>query len=383
MTQRLGYLVDLSTVRLDEATSSSWIQAMPLGEYEHPVYGTIRIDQERVQRFAQNVQANVRGQELDIDYDHKAKRDDAAGWVKNAEARPDGLWVLVEWTKEAFGKLKDKAYRYFSPEFVDEWEHPSTKQKFDDVLFGGGLTNRPFLKGILPINMSELGLESGEPPAEGGSMTKEQKALLGLPEDATDEQVNAKLGELVKPPETVEPPKPVEPEKVPVPVAASEGLSDVLKLAEGHQDPVVKGLAEYIKQQDTKLAEQGASLRLAETTVKVRQLNETAKTKKFAFPPVVTDALTEALVALPKSLGEKVYGAFEALAKTGVVQLGETDVTPGERGDAGDAVKRFTDAANALAQKESLSFADAASKVAASDPQLFSEYAEASYSGRE
>ena len=159
--QKAGYWVDLSTHQFDESNGLHWIQAMPLGEYEHPLHGKIEITPERIQRFAANVKAQVRGTDLDIDYDHKAKTDEAAGWVKDAEARPDGLWLAVEWTKDALTKIKNKAYRYFSPEFVDSWTHPKTKQKYNDVLFGGGLTNRPFLKDILPINMSDVILTGG------------------------------------------------------------------------------------------------------------------------------------------------------------------------------------------------------------------------------
>src|SRR5689334_15458589 len=116
MPQKMGYLVDLSTVQLSDGDSpSSWIQAMPLGKYQHPVYGEIDITPDRVQRFADNVKNKVRDTDLDIDYDHKATTGEAAGWVKDAEARADGLWVFVEWTKSAAQKIKERAYKYFSP----------------------------------------------------------------------------------------------------------------------------------------------------------------------------------------------------------------------------------------------------------------------------
>jgi hypothetical protein len=94
-----GYLVDLRGLSFDDATdTSTWIQAMTVGEYEHPVHGNIKITPERIQRFAANVNNRVRETDLDIDYDHKAYGGEAAGWVRQAEAREDGLWVLVEWT---------------------------------------------------------------------------------------------------------------------------------------------------------------------------------------------------------------------------------------------------------------------------------------------
>ena len=128
---------------------------MPLGKYSHPIYGEIDITPDKVQRFANNVNNRIRTTELDIDYDHKEYNGEAAGWVKQAEPRENGLWILVEWTAKAWEAIKSKAYRYFSPEFDDEWSDPKTGEKYTDVLFGGGITNRPFLKDILPLNLSE------------------------------------------------------------------------------------------------------------------------------------------------------------------------------------------------------------------------------------
>lgn len=186
---KMSYLVDLSTLKFDELAEnvSSWIMAMPIGKYNHPVYGKIDITSDRVQRFAANVNNGVRGIDLDIDYDHKEYGGEAAGWVRQAEPRNDGLWILVEWTTKAYEAIKSKAYRYFSPEFDDTWTHPSSGEKFKDVLFGGGITNRPFLKGIQPLNLSEDYYKTGEIKLkENNSMDpdqiKELAAKLGLDE---------------------------------------------------------------------------------------------------------------------------------------------------------------------------------------------------------
>ena len=194
---RFGNLIDLRGLQFEDAGNgnfSKWIQAMPLGKYMHPMHGVIDITPERVARFADNVNKGVRGQALDIDYDHKQHNGKAAGWVQKAEARPDGLWILVEWVKEAWDDIKSGAYRYFSPEFVDEWVHPASQSKFNDVLFGGGITNRPFLKGILPINLSEILAESESETNESNLMfTDEQRAALlaklGLADDADDQTI--------------------------------------------------------------------------------------------------------------------------------------------------------------------------------------------------
>lgn len=157
-----GFWVDLAgRVFSDGAT---WIHAMPVRTYDHPIYGRIELSPDRIRRFAASVTNGVREHQLDIDYDHKtdpSKGKRAAGWITDAKAGDDGLWLAVDFTPVAREHLANGEYRYFSPELKDEWEHPSTGEVHRDVVFGGALTNRPFLKGILPINLSEL-FDDGE-----------------------------------------------------------------------------------------------------------------------------------------------------------------------------------------------------------------------------
>jgi len=151
-----GYLVDLQKYSLGEGEGTSrWIQAFPYGEWSHPQYGKIIMNAERAARMAAGINQGVRDQDLPINYDHGEQRKDAAGWIQRADTRPDGLWVLVDWTREAFQRIKDKGYKYFSPEYANEWKHPANGQTFKDVFFGGALTNMPHLKGILPLNLAE------------------------------------------------------------------------------------------------------------------------------------------------------------------------------------------------------------------------------------
>jgi hypothetical protein len=365
MPRQMGYWVDLHGYQFDDTSSGTWIQAMPLGEYEHPVHSTISITMERIKRFASNVMDKVRGQDLDIDYDHKANGGEAAGWVKQAEAREDGLWLFVEWTQRAHQLLKDRAYRYFSPEFVDEWVHPKTSQKYEDVLFGGGITNRPFLKDILPINMSELVEASDEPPkSRGGQMDpKALRKQLGLSEDATDEQVSTKLSELVAA-STKQPEPP-----------------DITKLAETH--PAIKALQEQAAQQAKELAEAQAALRLAEAERRVVKLGELAKTNQRALPVPVTTKLSEFFAKHPKALSDAVAEIVEELAKTGFVQLGEVGSSTNHGSNDASPIKQFQDAVAKVQTDNKLGYADAVTKVSFEQPQLFEEYRQASFAGRE
>jgi phage I-like protein len=210
----IGYIVDLNKYTFDDVAnqngdSSSWIQAFPYGEWSHPQYGKIKMDASRAATMAAGINQGVRGQDLPINYDHGEQRKDAAGWIQRADVRPDGLWLNIEWTREAFDKIKNKAYRYFSPEYANKWKHPASGQVFQDVFFGGALTNMPHLKGILPLNLSEYASdeENDDKKTAVRSFMEIYAPIYGIKfdESTTDESLKndiaRKLGELAHKPE--------------------------------------------------------------------------------------------------------------------------------------------------------------------------------------
>lgn len=395
--KQFSYCVDLRGQKFDEAEKGSWLQAMPVGDYKHPIHGPISITTERIKRFAENVVQKVRGTDLDIDYDHKQYGGDAAGWVKNAADRgTDGLWLFVEWTPSALKKLMEGAYRYFSPEFVDEWEHPATGNKYQDVLFGGGLTNRPFLKDIRPLNFSEIYA------AEGGSMTPEQikawAARLGLdPETATLEMVMGglethwaftKKGSKVDPAAVPEAPaqpatppadptsqQPGVPAAAALPVAAHEVPADLKQLAE--TNPGVKALMEAMEQQSKRLAEVETARALSEVTIK---LSEFGKAEGHALTPVFTEAVKKHYALCDTATRAVIVELAEIVAKgNAVVKLGEQGASNPQRqvGSSGspllDEVKKLQEADKAL------SFNDAVSEVIRIHPEWYDGYRRETY----
>lgn len=381
MTQQVGYWTNLQSIKLDETGDStvSTFQAFPFGSYEHPVYGNIDFTPDKADEVVRNFNANARGTEIDIDYDHKAKTSEAAGWVKAAEKRSDGLWLTVEWTKSAAQKIKDKAYKYFSPEFADEWKHPKTGVTYKNVLFGGGITNRPFLKDILPLNMSELFAE--QQSKEGKWMDfKELRKALNLPEDATDEQVQAALAAVTA--SKVDPPVDEKKEvEQPVQVIAASEIIEAVKKLGDQADPNVKLLAEQVANMGKMIESQAIALKFAETANIVKKLSEPVNGR--ALPAVVTNSLTEILTEAPKALSDKIVALFEAFNKTGYVQLGESGKNSGSDNVGGDVVKLFNDEVNKIMQQDKLGYADAVSRVAMLNEALYAEYRQASYAFKE
>ena len=371
------YAVALNDV---DGATQAWIQALPLGEYDHPVHGKIKLTPDRIARFADNVKNKVRGQDLDIDYDHKALTKEASGWVKDAEARPDGLWLAVEWTKEAAEKIKSKAYRYFSPEFTDTWKHPKGGQVFKDVMFGGALTNRPFLKDILPINLSELEEMNLDPTLE------QLRVLFGLPADATAEQIQAKATELHAAATTATPvPTPVatQPNGDPVtdpagsapphvPGTPAAGAATAIPVAASEPDAATVALTERLALVET-------ALRLSETQLRLSELNTG---KSVAFSPIVLDEAKTILTTAPKPVADQMLTWMGKVLDKGIVQLNEQGASNTERtpeGDA-DAIKQFNDEVNKLTSGDKpMEYVDAVMTVSANDPGLYKQYRNAIY----
>jgi hypothetical protein len=141
-----------------------WLEALPARTYKTPVYGEVPITPEKLDRMIKNFKENVRGQEIAIDYEHgfdNAKGKKAAGWYRELAIRPSSddasvpaLFARVEFTEEAKKEILDKQWKYFSLDWEDQWED-TDGNKHEDVIMGGGLTNRPVAKKTLPINFSE------------------------------------------------------------------------------------------------------------------------------------------------------------------------------------------------------------------------------------
>jgi hypothetical protein len=134
----------------------TWVQLFRLGQWKHPRYGPLKFTESIFDGFVKSFNDNVRKVELALDQDHTPEKG-AAAWIKSLENRGEsGLWALVEWTKHGFQLVSDGVYKYLSGDFDYEWKDEETGKTYKNVLFGAALTNRPFIKGMSPINLSEF-----------------------------------------------------------------------------------------------------------------------------------------------------------------------------------------------------------------------------------
>ena len=132
------------------------VQVLRVGKFQHPSYGKFEITQQTLSEMKSNFDKRVRGIDVSFDYYH-ASDEDASAWVKELVLEENGtqLWAIVDWTPKAEQKLAERELRYFSPDFSFSWKDPESGVVHKNVLFGGGLTNRPFVKEMMAIVADE------------------------------------------------------------------------------------------------------------------------------------------------------------------------------------------------------------------------------------
>jgi len=360
-----SYVLDVGVLSFDEANGvdSSWIHALGIGSYKHPIYGTIDVTAERAKNFADSVRNKVRGTvDPSINYVHD-NADVAAGWVKDAEARSDGLWLFVEWVKDAAQAIKDKKWRYFSSEFTDEWEDPQGV-KHKDVILGGALTNRPFMKDLVPINLSEetydlaydlIAAATGQTVDTlkgGNSMTLSDEDLNKIVAGVTTKLAEAKVtgGD-----------------------PAAKKLTDIPELKElAESNPLVATLIKYVETQNLELATNTKSLKEAEIAAKLADFDRS----KIVLTPVARKLAQDIMMELDDRLIEPFWKLMEQMKRGNsfLVEMGERAGATVNYGSHKTAKKSFDEITAKLMSEQKLSAGDALEEAARQNPDLYNRY---------
>ena len=158
------------------------ISVLPLGHVKS-AKGEFDVDGESFS--AMKAQIAQRGVDLVVDYEHQTltgEQAPAAGWVKELFLDDGQIKARVEWTDKAKAYLENREYRYLSPVI--------TVRKADNKAMGLhsiALTNTPAIENMEAI-VNSLNFEEGGQNTMNEFM-KKLAALLGLGEDATEEQV--------------------------------------------------------------------------------------------------------------------------------------------------------------------------------------------------
>ena len=169
---------------VDVSGAPETISILPLGHVVSSK-GEFEVDEESFE--AMKAQIAQRGVDLVVDYEHQTltgEQAPAAGWVKELFLDDGQIKARVEWTDRAKAYLSNREYRYLSPVI--------TVRKADNKAMGLhsiALTNTPAIEHMEAI-VNSLNFEGGQNTMD---FMKELAKLLGLGEDATEEQVKEAL----------------------------------------------------------------------------------------------------------------------------------------------------------------------------------------------
>jgi len=171
----------------------STIPVFPLGKFNwhHHMPNGFEITPQVIQDFVDNFHAGYPQSELPVYVGHNLEDEDrkAYGWVKELLNRGDkGLWAVVEWTYEGLDLIRNKAYKYISPEWYFKIEDERDGKTYQNVLCAPALVNEPFFnkmptitasnKNKLTIIDNDMNLQELIGKLATGELTDEEKAYI-------------------------------------------------------------------------------------------------------------------------------------------------------------------------------------------------------------
>lgn len=298
------------------------IKILPLGRV-HSQKGDFTVDDESVELIRK--QFKDRKLDLVIDYEHQTLADvqaPAGGWIKDIYKGDDALIAKVEWTPKATEYLKNKEYRYLSPVvMVRKRDQKAT------ALHSVALTNTPAIDGMFPV-VNSLTIEDY---SEGGTTMdlKEIAKALGLPETATEEEVEKAIEEAGK---------------------AAQKIKEMEGKGEGSTGEGADAPAEVVANS---------------TILKLLELDENAKTEDVAASIMALktggDKATAATVlALKEKIERKeAEEAVQLALKEGKITAAQTDWAREYALKDADGFKKFMDKAVAVVPQGKMALKDA------------------------
>lgn len=141
-------------VTLEDGKKTSWVTITRTGVFSDPRYGQFEITKPMLLSMVANFEKRVYGQDVFIDVAHEPSKG-AAARIQKLSVEGDRLRALVEWTAYGVDAVKSKGYAYLSAEYHENWEDNEKHELHGPVLLGAGLTVRPVIKRLDPVQLSE------------------------------------------------------------------------------------------------------------------------------------------------------------------------------------------------------------------------------------
>jgi phage I-like protein len=196
-------------VLLSEENIPKKIQLLRVGNFVHDGR-EIKVSNLDLKSMVKNFSEKIRGIDLMIDFSHNSEGE-AAGWINQLALSDSGdqLWAEVDWTPTGKKCLENKSFKYISADFSFNYKDNEKRNDHGPTLFGAGLTNRPVVKEMSPIVLSEGINQLSEVDKMNEEKKEEKKEEVKLTEmnealdenegyDSLEDQLQALKDELLK-----------------------------------------------------------------------------------------------------------------------------------------------------------------------------------------
>lgn len=416
------------------AQPRSDIQVLKGGLYDHPWWDLIRFDRALMEQLVRNFDANVVGQQIHVDADHR-QADRAQGWIERVWMKPGDpsapaeddleseLWARVRWTPLGVENITNEYYKYTSIQYWPDFKDNKGK-RYGPCLTGTALTNIPFVTGMAELALSRSArtelpraIAPGGTPAEprlaaghqgntrGFTMAKLNSALAAVlaglgfagKKDATEDEhaqaflarVREQLGddEITDEglalavnaafAEAVHAQAPAQPR------ASEDVVLNAVKEAQKATDARLLALQSSIEQRDATIADLSARVRTAEAEREDTRFD--ARFRGLQQERKVVPAQRETLKKLwdaDKALFDATVAAFPARSElAGPVGSDATNLDGEYKGAPTET--RYSAEVHRLMAEEKLGIKEATRRVRAEQPSLYNEHKRLTGRGRQ
>jgi len=121
--------------------------------FRDPWYGKVELTHKKFNQMIKNFNDDVYGQKIFIDVSHNPS-EGAAAEIKKIFMDGQKFRGEVEFTEYGVEAVTKRRMIYLSMDFTEDYLHPETEKKHGALLFGAGLTIRPRVKGLDPVQLS-------------------------------------------------------------------------------------------------------------------------------------------------------------------------------------------------------------------------------------
>jgi hypothetical protein len=200
----------------EHITASTRLELLRSGIWNHPWYGAIAFDKKYFMNCVQNFVNDVLHRDISFDAQHMPWFG-AVAWVTKLSVRRrkffdnKSRWVLtadVEFTKDGEDMIRQKRFKYFSSEVHDNYreqeingdDNDNSMKEYGPTLMGGGVTNRPYISGMLAVELSEdgFGFNNTEPGVDDSGTKRFAEVGDEEVDDKQLEELIVKLDKIIK-----------------------------------------------------------------------------------------------------------------------------------------------------------------------------------------